>query len=98
MSSEQQQANAGHKPPAPLVEVTPDELVETALRTGTSRGAAAVGDPHEAPLTTPSGLLKTGALAAVIEENHSYTLRLALIIAVTLLAVGALLSFLTMGH
>ena len=71
--------------------------METARRTATTGGSLTVESPLETPLTTPSGLLKTGVGPAVAEDSHSHAVRLAMIIAASLLAAGALLSFVMSG-
>lgn len=95
MNSDPIQTTPGQTPTQPPVEVSAAELAATA----TLGGRSVVPASHETLLTTPSGLLKTGVTPADVQKGKDGSaMRLALVIAVALLAAGALFSFLTLSH
>ncbi|MFT6395545.1 MAG: hypothetical protein ACJAYU_000287 [Bradymonadia bacterium] len=98
VSPDRIQTNTGQSAPAPPVEVSPSELLETVMRTGTRAGSSIVDPAADTLLASPSGLLKTANGSSALQDDQSYTVRWALIIAATLLAASALLSFLKSGH
>ena len=81
------------------IEVSPDELIDTARRVSDSGAPPVAGDTAEPPLTTPSGLLKTGTVEEpAVAAARGSNLRLALIAIAVLTAAATVISFLIMGR